>query len=411
MHVQLQLSNMTTQQNIYDDDPIWSTIVPNTARTDRGDIRRCFDPTVHPEMGVHGCRTLYEGFRRGVELNPLGPCLGFRAVSSSGFATPFIYTSYSECLARIDAFAAGLETLGLVQPNEDNLIVLGLFLKNCMEWVMAEYAAFSIGAATAPLYDTLGPDTVRFVLKQTSAKSCVCTRAELEKLCQAKNDCPCFTTAILVDGVTPDAAKMAKQAGLDVLSYAKVEAVGAHRIATQGHTHHPPAPTDVATFCYTSGTTGDPKGALMTHQNIITAVAGMQIYPHMAVNMTDRHLSYLPAAHIFERVVLSQTLLAGASVAFFRGDPTLLVEDLQACRPTILPVAPRVLNKIYDKVRVTLIGIDSIRLIREQVVLSERVLKEKKKVHVMNAFVLTMRIYLFIYIPTDHGRYLCCWRP
>ena len=70
---------------------------------------------------------------------------------------------------------------------------------------------------------------MRFVLKQTDAKSCVRTRTELDKLCHAKNDCPYFTTAILVDGVTPDAAKMAKQAGLDVLSYAKVEAVGAHR--------------------------------------------------------------------------------------------------------------------------------------------------------------------------------------
>ena len=65
----------------------------------------------------------------------------------------------------------------------------------------------------------------------------------------------------------------------------------------------------------------------------------------------DRHLSYLPLPHIFERVVQAQVLLAGASIGFFRGDPKLLVEDRQACRPTMLPAAPRVLNKIYDKIQ------------------------------------------------------------
>ena len=69
------------------------------------------------------------------------------------------------------------------------------------------------------------------------------------------------------------------------------------------------------------------------------------------LELTDRHLSYLPLAHIFERIVMCQCYSNGASIAFFRGDPLLLIEDLQACRPTILPAAPRVLNKIYDKIQ------------------------------------------------------------
>jgi long-chain acyl-CoA synthetase len=70
----------------------------------------------------------------------------------------------------------------------------------------------------------------------------------------------------------------------------------------------------------------------------------------MILKTTDRHLSYLPLAHIFERVVQVQLLCVGASISFYRGDPTLFIEDLQACQPTFLPVAPRVLNKIYDKI-------------------------------------------------------------
>lgn len=333
---------------------IYSTIVPHTSRSNRGDIRRGWDPLVHPELGVHGCRTLYDAFRRGASLNPLGPCMGYRAVSTTGFATPFIYSSYTECLARTEAFAAGLDTLELLQPNEGGLSVIGLYMKNCMEWVLAEYGTYTVGACTAPLYDTLGPDTVQFVLTQTAAKSVVATRNELSNLCEVKKSgkCPFFTHVILVDGVTPDAAKLAKDSKLQVISFAKVEAVGAHRIATQGHKHTPPSPNDIATFCYTSGTTGDPKGALLTHQNFVAGMAGTgNANPILEPHMYDRHLSYLPLAHIFERKVISQMLIAGASIGFFRGDPLLLVEDWQACRPTCLAVAPRVLNKIYDKVR------------------------------------------------------------
>jgi len=71
-----------------------STVVANTSRTDRGDIRRSQDSTAHPELGLKGCQTMYEAFRHGCAVNPLGPCMGFRAVSTSGFATPFIYSRY-----------------------------------------------------------------------------------------------------------------------------------------------------------------------------------------------------------------------------------------------------------------------------------------------------------------------------
>jgi long-chain acyl-CoA synthetase len=97
--------------------------LPNTERTDRGPIRRS-DGLTHPELGVEGVQTLYEALRRGMTLNPLGPCLGFRAMSSSGFPTPFIYSSYTEVVARVDAFAAGLDCLNLVTPNPDGMVLV-----------------------------------------------------------------------------------------------------------------------------------------------------------------------------------------------------------------------------------------------------------------------------------------------
>jgi long-chain acyl-CoA synthetase len=128
----------------------WSIVVPQTNTNDRGDIRRSGDPTRHPELGFEGCRTLYEAFRRGQQLNPLGACLGFRAISTNGMATPYIYSSYTEVLARVNAFAAGLETLDLVPPTqeEESMVLIGLYMKNCVEWFIAEQAIFCVSGAT-----------------------------------------------------------------------------------------------------------------------------------------------------------------------------------------------------------------------------------------------------------------------
>ena len=139
----------TTQQQQHQ----WSMIVPETSTESRGEIRRNGNPLLHPELGYHGCRTLYEAFQRGSTINPLGPCCGFRATSTNGMATPYIYSSYTEIKARIHAFSAGLETLNLVPPtHDDQMTLIGLYMRNCMEWFIAEQAVFCISGATGKLF-------------------------------------------------------------------------------------------------------------------------------------------------------------------------------------------------------------------------------------------------------------------
>jgi len=340
----------------------WSRELVNTETDVSTAIRRTEDPLVSTQLGCDGCHTLYETFRRGVSVNPMGPCLGFRAISSSGYATPYIYCSYTEILARMDAVTAGLQIMNLVEPNEDGMKLVGIYMKNCMEWSIVEYATYSLGGITVPFYDTLGPDTVQYILEHTQMSVCVCTRGQLKALCEAHSGSSSskLKAIVVIDGVTPEAAALVsshndKSSGKNVqlMSLAKVETLGAQCIASnRAPPHNPPSPEDVATFCYTSGTTGNPKGALLTHQNFLSATSGMKdvVPAEFAFNPTDRHLSYLPMPHVFERVVQMQMLMNGASVAFFRGDPTKLIEDIQACQPTFLPVAPRVLNKIHDKI-------------------------------------------------------------
>lgn len=90
----------------------------------------------------------------GAKINPMGPCLGYRAVSTTGFATPYIFSSYTEVVARVDCVAAGLDKLDLVPPNDTGLKLLGLYLPNCPEWIISEYAIYGVGGATVPFYDT-----------------------------------------------------------------------------------------------------------------------------------------------------------------------------------------------------------------------------------------------------------------
>lgn len=116
----------------------------------------------------------------------------------------------------------------------------------------------------------------------------------------------------------------------------------------------PPKRDDPATICYTSGTTGLPKGVVLTHMNILSnsmayiyAAQQGQGYP---ISKNDSHISYLPLAHVFERALHGIIIYAGARIGFYRGDTLKLLDDVGELQPTIFASVPRLFNRIYDKV-------------------------------------------------------------
>jgi long-chain acyl-CoA synthetase len=131
-------------------------------------------------------------------------------------------------------------------------------MKNCMEWFIAEQAIFCVSGATVPFYDTLGPESVEYILKQTGTKSVVCTRAA---------SCPLPRWKPLVRRELP---------------------LGDTNIVHP----HPKIPLP---FVTPRGTTGDPKGALLSHENMMAVAAGFSDV--LPIEVWDRHLSYLPLAH------------------------------------------------------------------------------------------------------------------
>ena len=111
-----------------------------------------------------------------------------------------------------------------------------------------------------------------------------------------------------------------------------------------GHEHRvecaPPKPEDVCTICYTSGTTGLPKGAMITNRNFIAALMGT-IQQELRPEAWDRYLSYLPLAHVLERLLHLPLLQEGGRIGFYQGSTLTILDDMKTLRPTVFTSVPR----------------------------------------------------------------------
>ncbi|XP_037493822.1 long chain acyl-CoA synthetase 6, peroxisomal isoform X2 [Jatropha curcas] len=132
----------------------------------------------------------------------------------------------------------------------------------------------------------------------------------------------------------------------------KIEVLTYSKLLSQGHSNphpfSPPKPEDVATICYTSGTTGTPKGVVLTHGNLIANVAGATITNKY--HPSDVCISYLPLAHIFERAHQILSIYYGVAVGFYQGDNMKLMDDMATLRPTIFCSVPRLYNRLYTSI-------------------------------------------------------------
>ena len=238
----------------------------------------------------------------------------------------------------------------LVRPRPPlQLNMVGVYSKNRYEWSIVEHACNQYNMALVPLYDTLGADSASFIIGQCELKTVFASSLETPKLVKIKSDfpetVPNFTTIVQFEDVSPEDVAAAKEAGLELLSFAAVKEAGVANPAPPT----PPTGDDICTVMFTSGTTGNPKGALLSHRCIVAVVSSAHL---LGVSCTaeDVHLSYLPLAHVFERLMHSAMLMGGARIGFFQGDTKKLMEDLKALRPTIFPSVPRLWNRIYDKI-------------------------------------------------------------
>jgi long-chain acyl-CoA synthetase len=224
-----------------------------------------------------------------------------------------------------------------------------------------------------PLYDTLGDDAVRYVLGHAAVTVVACAGDKLAPLAAALAarappgaDPAAVATVVVWGDVTDEALADARAAtGAAVVRFSDFEASGAAGAAT------PPAaatPADVCTVMYTSGTTGNPKGVMITHGGLLATVAGQargfrQIGERVgqALGPSDVMLSYLPLAHIFDRALEELFLHVGASIGYWRGRIDGVLADIGALRPTMFIGVPRVFDRVYAGVLAQLNAASPIR--------------------------------------------------
>jgi long-chain acyl-CoA synthetase len=299
------------------------------------------------EQTGHLITTSFENFQISRMKYPNEPYLGTRPMRPDGTAMDYEWLSYEQVGKRVDSFGAGLVSLGLCPTTDDVELkgkgILGFYSKNRAEWCIAEQGCYSQSIIPVPSYDTLGADSIAYVVNQTSMVTMLCSAELTDNMIACKALCPTLLNLIQMEPVSDVVRSKAQSVGVKVYSFDEVEAEGRAKPLPPS----PPTPKDIATFCYTSGTTGDPKGALLSHENMVSDVAA--IYTKMGMSKDDVHLSYLPLPHVFERAVQMSVVRAGGRMGFYQGETLKILEDLTALRPTLFPSVPRLLNRIHDK--------------------------------------------------------------
>ena len=229
---------------------------------------------------------------------------------------------------RVRDIAAGLIALG-VQKGDRVALMSG----TRMEWTISDLAILSAGGVTVPVYETSSVDQCAWILSDSGAKLAIAETADhAKKLEQARSQAPDLGEIFVIDDAGLDSiAERADDATRDQVAQRAAEPVG----------------EDLATIVYTSGTTGNPKGCMLTHSNLVWIARQSEGNLRKMLGDEDSTLLFLPLAHSFARLVQFLCLESDVTIGYARSVETL-VEDLQSFSPTFLLAVPRVFEKVFN---------------------------------------------------------------
>nr|XP_029121116.1 long chain acyl-CoA synthetase 4 isoform X1 [Elaeis guineensis] len=291
---------------------------------------------------VPGLDCCWDVFRMSVERFPDNPMLGRREIVD-GKPGKYVWMTYKEVYDIVTKVGASIRSLGVEQGGR-----CGIYGSNCPEWVISMEACNAHGIYCVPLYDTLGAGAVEFILCHAEVRIAFAEEKKIGEVLKTLPRSSKFLKTIVSFGkVTPEQRDEVEKSGLAIYSWDEFLLLGSNKkydIPTKKK-------TDICTIMYTSGTTGDPKGVMISNDSIVTLIAGVDrlLYSvNEQLHERDVYLSYLPLAHIFDRVIEELFIFHGASIGFWRGDAKLLVEDIGVLKPTIFCAVPRVLDRIYS---------------------------------------------------------------
>jgi long-chain acyl-CoA synthetase len=247
--------------------------------------------------------------------------------------------SHRELLDRVRQTTLGLQALGLERGQR-----VAILSENRPEWAQADWASLCGGYTDVPIYDTLPSAQVEYILNDAEVQLIfVSNRAQLDKIEGIWSQVPSLKWAVLFDGESDDERVMTLAA---LMAKGEGEAAAGRVHDFRGRALEA-KPDDIATMLYTSGTTGPPKGVLLTHNNIFSNFHACATL--FDTGPDDSAVSFLPLSHILERMGDYWFFSKGVSIAYVH-DLQLVAQSLVEVRPTITVSTPRLYEKVYDAV-------------------------------------------------------------
>ena len=300
-------------------------------------------------------KTLHDSYLHCLDT-PKQEFLGKREKDKKGKLSKFKFRSYQQVFRDAEKFGSGMVNLKMASVNNEdknnNLKFIGFYTKTTYEVLVSDIACCLYNYVIIPLYDTLGEQANDYIFNQTKLDTLIINKERMDDFINSaldKNLCKYIKNLIVVgEKDLPFKKEWVKRTRgrLNIYKWQDVKEIGEKNVQKWAKV----TPDTVYAFSYTSGTTGNPKGAMISHGNLISLYASIT----ERVDLTQMtYLSYLPLAHILERSVFNVLIYFKGRIGIFSGTKKLLFEDIKLLRPTLFISVPRVFNKIYTKIMST----------------------------------------------------------
>lgn len=295
-------------------------------------------------------QTVDEIFKCGLKGGRDRKMLGHRPLISTSplkFANYYVWQTYGEVdLRRRWIGSALVKLFSSGQLGGGEFETVGIWSQNRPEWQVIDIALQSYKKVGVSLYDTLGKDAVEYIINHSHLTTIFTTADHIPALLKLAPSIPIVKLIVSIDPLPTQAWNIMLQwsqtVGVQLKKLSEIEELGRANLMEP----IPATPEQLTSICYTSGTTSNPKGVLLTHRNM--AIATQSNLYGLLLPEDGSLLSFLPLAHIYERVTEFVCIAMGASIGYFSGDPLRLMEDAQILKPAMIPAVPRVFNRIYQ---------------------------------------------------------------
>lgn len=273
-------------------------------------------------------------------------------LQNNKLADKYIWKTYEEVYNESLLFARGVDKMGLcpkvTTEYDGEFKFLGIYSRNRVEWMIADLGSHANSVTVVTIYDTLGDQAIEFILEQTQLTTVVIEEKGLEKILKLAKEKKVgkLQHLILLDN--------ADKKIIDELILVGITIIYFNDLLEKGKTNtecklEKAKPSTICTICYTSGTTGLPKGAMISHKALLSEVEIVTACDFHFVD-TDIYLSFLPLAHIMERLIITVVLSHGLAAGFYSGTAQKIMEDAQLLKPTAICGVPRIFQRIYDAI-------------------------------------------------------------